>query len=887
MAITRSQNWLGSQRVDVPHLRAQESAVCYDFDVLAGQIMGGRKPLIVKGFTINVNGTLGADPTTLTMGVAGGLIMHYGASESGSIFAVGDDVAAETLDASNANVLGGFTANTINYIGLDLLRATDDSTADSVQFLDSNTLLEVTQTVDLARTLQYKIVISTQNFSVSSNILPVAKVITNATNGITSITDARPMMFRLGSGGDSVNASSTYSWGTRTENSVSYTGTTDPFTAEDKTINDLKSWIDAIMTSLWEVRGGEYWYSKSVRDNVKLIYTSSVLTYNADNFALQVSAVTGGGGGSQTRVAADVTVITDSAHTFVVGQTVYLENSSAKFTAGPKVVVGPIAATEFHYTEAGTAGTDADAFKFNSCTWKGLKLIFENTPAYWYNTIQDNTETAGIGLLEDQCVYVDLVRSSNATVVPVVASIPSVGTSVIPGRRFILAWRIGDLLYTRDRSFESGRIFSPLATIAVPGLVILSRATVASPPAVISIQGGTITPPDNTTGLSVVAAAAGNNTALSATGKGTGKGIIGISGGSGVSAYGVWGQNSGSSAPAVFGSNTFAGACFGVLGTVTNAAGYGVYGTGGATGAGVVGAGGAATPIATFASSGQGGIFQGAAGSSGITSYGNGAGAGGTFIAGATAGCIAVNASGTNASGIAVKGVSTTSGGHFESTGNTVSTGALYAEATGGANPAAIWAKAWSAGSTAVHAEKGHITVEDTSSRFQYNTGRTRIMMIDSSMMIVDGITAEHIVGTMSSPSYVTNVISASAEVSARILLPKGAIITAVDIATDNTDGIAQPLYCYIMRFDKDATHFTLPPTYANLGLGGGDTISCNTGKRWSSVPLIVASAGRTVQEDSFFNFYMVWDAGTGATNLDLHAIRVTYTCQEVSGIMY
>jgi hypothetical protein len=586
MAITRQQNFLGSQRVDVPHLRAQESAVCYDFDVLAGQIMGGRKPLIVKGFTINVNGTIGADPTTLTMSVAGGLIMHYGASESGSIFAVGDDVAAETLDASNANVLGGFTANTINYIGLDLLRAADDSTADSVQFLDSNTLLEVTQTVDLARTLQYKIVISTQNFSVSSNILPVAKVITNATNGITSITDARPMLFRLGSGGDSVNALSTYSWGTRTENSVSYTGTTDPFTAEDKTINDLKSWIDAIMTSLWEVRGGEYWYSKSVRDNVKLIYTSSVLTYNADNFALQVVPVTNGGGGSLTRAGAVVTVVTDAPHTLVNGQKVYLETSAdtAKFPLGFKGAITYIGANSFSYAEAGTAGTTAGTYKFNSCTWKGLKLIFENTPAYWYNTIQDNTETAGIGLLEDQCVYVDLVRSSNATVVPVVASIPSVGTSVIPGRRFILAWRIGDLLYTRDRSFESGRIFSPLATIAVPGLVILSRATVASPPAVISLQGGTITPPNNNVGLTIAAAGGGNNNGITSTGTGSGIGLYGISGatGTGVKGYGGAGARGG-----VWGVGGAAGGN-GVDGTGTLNA-HGVFGGGNGTGHGVVG----------------------------------------------------------------------------------------------------------------------------------------------------------------------------------------------------------------------------------------------------------------------------------------------------------
>ena len=49
--IERQSNWLGQQRVDVPHLRAMESSVASDFDVLAG-IISGQDSYVIKGFQI-------------------------------------------------------------------------------------------------------------------------------------------------------------------------------------------------------------------------------------------------------------------------------------------------------------------------------------------------------------------------------------------------------------------------------------------------------------------------------------------------------------------------------------------------------------------------------------------------------------------------------------------------------------------------------------------------------------------------------------------------------------------------------------------------------------------------------------------------------------------
>lgn len=289
MAIIRQQNWLGQQRVDVPDLRSLESGVAADFDILAGKMISGRTPLVVRGFTVPVTGVAGSPADSLQLTVAGGLLMHFGASEAGTLFSVNDGASAEALSSTNSKVSGAFTASSTNYVGLDLQRNADTSTTDLKQFLDADTLLEIAKSVPTARTLNYKIIISTQPFSVNLNICPIAKVITNSSNAVISITDARQMMFRLGRGGDVPSGNSSFTWvdTTRTENPISYsppTSSTNPFGGGDKEILSLKQWMDAIMSRLWEFGGGQYWYSATTRDNVKIAFGTPVIPATGDNF---------------------------------------------------------------------------------------------------------------------------------------------------------------------------------------------------------------------------------------------------------------------------------------------------------------------------------------------------------------------------------------------------------------------------------------------------------------------------------------------------------------------------------------------------------------------------------------------------------------------------
>lgn len=289
MAIIRQQNWLGQQRVDVPDLRSIESGVAADFDILSGKILSGRVPLVVRGFSIPTTGVSGSPADSLQLTVASGLLMHFGASEAGTLFSTNDSAAAEVLSSTNPKVSGAFTANSTNYIGLDFQRSSDSTTTDLKQFLDANTLEEVAKSVPTARTLNYRILISTQPFSVNTNICPIAKVVTNSSNAVTSVTDSRQLMFRLGNGGDNPNASSSFSWvdSTRKENPITYippTSSVSPFTGGDKEILSLKQWMDAIMSRLWEIGSGSYWYSPTARDNVKVAFGTPVIPATGDNF---------------------------------------------------------------------------------------------------------------------------------------------------------------------------------------------------------------------------------------------------------------------------------------------------------------------------------------------------------------------------------------------------------------------------------------------------------------------------------------------------------------------------------------------------------------------------------------------------------------------------
>lgn len=496
MSVLRQMNWLGQARVDVPHLRSLESSIAGDFDALVGRLLGASKALVVRGFELTSIGA-GAAATSIQVQVADAIVVNLNASESGSFLWVPKDRAPETLNAAtNSKVLGNFVPSQTNYVGVDFIRQADATTTDIVQFYAPSSSGETARNVPLARTLDYQLVISTTPFSSTSNVVPVALVVTDAANLIVSVMDARSMLTRLGVGGDAPNGQSVFAWPQgRTESSITFSG-------GDKGIWSVKDWFDAVMHRLWELGGGTNWYSPTADRDVRLTRNAaSTFTSTGDNF---------------------------------------------EFVAG-----------DLH--------------------WKGLSIVFtnSNTAGVYYNLIQDQLVDAAslTDLANGECLFVELNRTSNATLVAQKTTLNSFGTSSTPGSRWIIAWRssTGDI-YTRDSNFPVNTTVLPATTVAIGGVRLGYAAGTPATPTVLPLDANNAIQIGTGSYLTV-----GNNTALTATAQGTGTAIRGNGGsGGGIGVHGVAGATL---VPGVYGVGA-GSAGIGVSGLGNGASGIGTTGIG-------------------------------------------------------------------------------------------------------------------------------------------------------------------------------------------------------------------------------------------------------------------------------------------------------------------
>lgn len=267
MAIRRSQNWISQQRVDTPHLRSIESAVRNDFDdLIKSAIYGLNQSYIIRGFEINMTGLIGSAASGTQIITADSAVLHGTSREAGTIYVTDQNQAPEVLNSTiNPRVQGAFTPNAVNYIGLEYERVLDNSTVDQVYLWNPSSKNETSKTAPLASILKYKFVITTSIWA--SNVVPIAKIITDAANNVVEVTDQRPLLFRLGTAGRvTPNPSYIYPWTKQTPNRSenppsSSTSAVNPFKGGDKQIGSLKEWMDAVMTSILEIKGTVYWYS--------------------------------------------------------------------------------------------------------------------------------------------------------------------------------------------------------------------------------------------------------------------------------------------------------------------------------------------------------------------------------------------------------------------------------------------------------------------------------------------------------------------------------------------------------------------------------------------------------------------------------------------------
>lgn len=273
MAISRQMNWTSQIRADVPFFRSIESSICNDFDVLAGTSLAGQSPQVISGLHMVTTGITLA--TSLILQVADSVLIHFLATASGSLFHIDAAESDQVLNNTNPKIIGGWTVSSTNYVSLDIIRAPNAATSDLVEIVDTVSLLEQPVTQPLGITTDYRVIISPSDFDQSGGC-PIAKVTLDAGGAIVSIQDARNFMFRLGSGGTIPNVLNSYSWpGGRNE-----AGSLDPFAGADKSIQSFKALNDALETRLWELGGGEHWYSPTADRNCRLATTGSPFVSN-------------------------------------------------------------------------------------------------------------------------------------------------------------------------------------------------------------------------------------------------------------------------------------------------------------------------------------------------------------------------------------------------------------------------------------------------------------------------------------------------------------------------------------------------------------------------------------------------------------------------------
>ncbi len=668
MAVKRMKNWLGQQRVDTPHLREIESAVAGDFDDLAGKVLASSQPIVVHGMTIAMGAAVGNLATQLVLNTAGSILLHGTASEPGAVFVVPANQAAETLSTSNPRIIGSFTPNAINYIGIDLVRLVDDSTADTVKFRSATTKKEFSQQVPLARTLQYRIIIAPQDFSQTPNVAPVAEVQLNASGVVQSVTDCRQMMFRLGTGGSVPNALAPYAWpGGRVENPVTSTTTADPFLGADKSISSFIDFFHAMESRLWEVGGGEHWYSQTTdRDVLFIRDATNVFVSNGENFEWTGTNIHWKGlsfdfgNSTATRNTINDQLVDSAGLTdLAVGQCIYVDVNRA--TDG--------AALTAHKANLATLSSIPPTIPGSRhiIAWRVTEGVFglgQSTPV-------------GFALIHATAtVYGAVKLYANAGTDAVVSSVDVNGVIVARGLSRDTAGAL--LLGTgaNDSSVSIGK--SGAVTTVFGSLNVNQSATILS--LFGSNSYGLYARGDGGgPGVRGEAGAGTNSHGVVGVGAGTGNGVNGTGGatnGSGVTGTGgatngagVTGQGTGTGTGVTGQGGATDGA--GVIGTGGATNGVGVTGQGAGTGAGVVGTGGA--------TNGVGVTGQGAGTGAGVVGTGGATNGRGVFGQGAGTGAgVAGTGGATNGSGLYGQGMG--SGAGVQGTGGATNGPGLYGQ---------------------------------------------------------------------------------------------------------------------------------------------------------------------------------------------------------------
>lgn len=268
-----------AERIDLPDLLSIDSYGAGDWKFFMQSLVGTTKPYILSGFDIINPGSAIGLPTC-SFRVADSVV-YYPGSAAGPFF-----YGLPEGNSASAPLVPQLRTNSTNYVYLTL--STFETSIDTRALWDPDRNGgdggEFTQDINTESVIQAQLGVSTGSFP--TNTVPLAMIQVGPT-AITKITDARDLMFRLGSGGIAQDPQASFAWPSvpdvdheRLETPAVMSSLSDlnPFQGGDKNIKTLKQWMDAVMTKLKELGGTTYWYEDTTTFSLIKLFHDALAT---------------------------------------------------------------------------------------------------------------------------------------------------------------------------------------------------------------------------------------------------------------------------------------------------------------------------------------------------------------------------------------------------------------------------------------------------------------------------------------------------------------------------------------------------------------------------------------------------------------------------------
>lgn len=426
MAVQRRNNVLSQERVDVPAFKSIESASSADWDTfIQALITGAGNPYVINGFAISMtNSPIGNASSSLQVVVASGSLLATTASQSGTFYLVPAGTPNVILNAAiTSNVYGSFVPSSYNYVGVDYYRFQDSTTDQQFALWDPTANDEDQIIAPAAIVMNYEFVITSSVWA--ANILPIAIIQTDSSNNVVSITDARPLLFRLGTGGTTPNPFYVYPFpeGDTENNPTTYSNAVNPFVGGDKALTDMKDWIDLVETLLLYLGGGPYWYSFGAigpsgsipqlrEDSTNTIITGNgTISHGVVPDATPILATTGNVtlGSNQLTGLASTTGIVDGQ--YIDGEAIIPGTKVIKISGSTVTMSGEATDTGTGTTVSFTNPVATQPGQINWSNTMYLKVIGSNLEY----EIEANPTGSTVVLADGQVAYIQLTRDVTIT----------------------------------------------------------------------------------------------------------------------------------------------------------------------------------------------------------------------------------------------------------------------------------------------------------------------------------------------------------------------------------------------------------------------------------------------------------------------------------------